>query len=92
MLKANYWALLFTFLLCSSLSYAQKNLIQNIQSRNLLSLNGKWNYIVDPYENGYYDYRHEPFDQSASKTGGFYDDRQCIKRCFGCEKLTRFCS
>jgi len=75
MLKANYWALLFTFLLCSSLSYAQKNLIQNIQSRNLLSLNGKWNYIVDPYENGFYDYRHEPFDQSASGTGGFYDDR-----------------
>lgn len=76
MLKVNRWAsLLLAFLLCSSLSYAQKNLIQNIQSRNLLSLNGKWNYIVDPYENGFYDYRHEPFDQSASKTGGFFDDR-----------------
>ena len=76
MLKLNYWAsLVLAFLFFSSLSYAQSTLIQNIQSRNLLSLNGKWNYIVDPYENGFYDYRHEPFDQSEKKTGGFYDDR-----------------
>lgn len=74
MLKLNYWALFIAILFCSSQSNAQ-NLIQNIQARKLQSLNGKWNYIVDPYENGFYDYRHEPFDQSASGTGGFYDDR-----------------
>jgi beta-glucuronidase len=28
------------------------------------SLNGKWNYIVDPYEMGYYDYRYVPYDQN----------------------------
>lgn len=63
--------LLFFF----SSSIAQIPLLQNIQARKILSLNGKWNYIVDPYENGFYDYRHEPFDQSKSGTGGFYDDR-----------------
>lgn len=77
MLKVNPWAFLILLILAPcSLLYAQQNLIQNIQSRKLLSLNGKWNYIVDPYENGFYDYRHLPFDQSASKTGGFFDDRQ----------------
>jgi len=50
--------------------------IQNIQSRKIQSLNGQWNYIADPYENGYYDYRHQPFDQSKSGTGGYYDDKQ----------------
>jgi beta-glucuronidase len=62
------------FLLALS-SYSQISSIQNIQSRKILSLNGKWNYIVDPYENGYYDYRHDPFDKSKSGSGGFYDDR-----------------
>lgn len=39
-------------------------LIQNAESRSTLSLNGKWNYIVDPYEMGYYDYRYVPYDQN----------------------------
>jgi beta-glucuronidase len=49
---------------------------QNIYGRSHVSLDGRWNYIVDPYENGYYDYRHMPFDQSDSGKGGFYDDRK----------------
>ena len=50
--------------------------LQNIYGRNVLSLNGRWSYIIDPYEMGYYDYRHMPFDQSESGKGGFYDDRK----------------
>jgi beta-glucuronidase len=50
--------------------------LQNIYGRKHTSLNGRWNYLIDPYENGYYDYRHMPFDASASGKGGFYDDRQ----------------
>ncbi len=82
-LRSKLTALLFLlFASCSMLLapcpklHAQSSLIQNIQGRELLSLNGRWNYIVDPYENGFYDYRHEPFDQSTSKMGGFYDDRK----------------
>jgi beta-glucuronidase len=49
---------------------------QNIYGRTHVSLDGRWSYIIDPYENGYYDYRHMPFDQSESGKGGFYDDRK----------------
>ncbi|MDA3894301.1 MAG: beta-glucuronidase [Salinivirgaceae bacterium] len=54
-------------------SMAQK-LVQNIFGRECLSLNGRWNYIIDPYEMGYYDYRYDPFDQSETGQGGFYDN------------------
>ena len=49
-------------------------LLQNILGREHQSLNGRWNYIVDPYETGYYNYRREPFDATPSGKGGFYDD------------------
>lgn len=70
---------LFILTLLVSLSHtvtAQETGIQNIYGRNHLSLNGRWNYIIDPYEMGYYDYRREPFDQSPSGKGGFFDDRK----------------
>ena len=71
--------LVFCFFLGSSI-YAQseKNqLIQNIQGRNTLSLNGKWNYIIDVYETGYYDYRYMPFDENQNPgNGAFYLDRK----------------
>lgn len=60
----------------SQITTAQETGIQNIYGRNHLSLNGRWNYIIDPYEMGYYDYRREPFDQSSSGKGGFFDDRK----------------
>lgn len=56
--------------------YCQSGIVQNIYGRTHISLNGRWNYIIDPYEMGYYDYRHTPFDQSSSGKGGFYDDRK----------------
>jgi len=43
---------------------AQGNLITNIQSREVLSLNGKWQYIVDPYETGFYDYRYHELKEN----------------------------
>ena len=36
--------------------------IANILGRNTTSLNGAWNYIVDVQEEGYYDYRMNPYD------------------------------
>ena len=75
MLKLKFNLFLLCFSLSYTLSYAQVGPIQNIQSRKITSLNGKWNYIIDPYQNGYYDYRHNPYDQSKSGSGGFYDDK-----------------
>ena len=53
-------------------------LIQNIEGRNTLSLNGKWNYIIDPYETGYYDYRYMPYDQmpNPGNSAFFLDKKQ----------------
>jgi beta-glucuronidase len=36
------------------------NLITNVEARKQLSLNGAWRIIVDPYEDGYFDYRRQP--------------------------------
>jgi beta-glucuronidase len=70
-------ALLFAVgLLASNDLRAQSGLIQNAPARRVLSLNGSWNYIIDPYENGFYDYRREAFDQSKSGKGGYYDNQK----------------
>ena len=50
--------------------------LHNIYGRQHQLLDGRWNYIVDPYETGYYNYRRQPYDQSDTGSGGFYDDRK----------------
>lgn len=54
----------------------QAQTITNVYGRSTFSLNGKWNYIVDPYENGYYDYRYEPYDKNSNPTGGYFLDKK----------------
>jgi beta-glucuronidase len=48
--------------------------IGDVFARQTTSLNGKWRVIVDPYDTGYYDYRHQPYDASPNPTGGFFLD------------------
>jgi beta-glucuronidase len=47
-----------------------QGLITNIGGRNLFNLDGKWQVLIDPYENGYYDYRSKP-----SPTGFFKNEK-----------------
>jgi beta-glucuronidase len=54
--------------------FAQTNII-NVPNRETLSLNGKWNYIIDPYETGYFDYRYEPLDKDPNSGKGFFLDQ-----------------
>lgn len=65
--------LLLTCLVLSLQINAQT--ITNVYGRSTFTLNGKWNYIIDPYENGYYDYRYEPYDKNPNPTGGYFLDR-----------------
>ncbi len=51
---------------------AQNDLVPNVYERQTTSLNGAWKYIIDPYENGYYNYRYEPFDQQKSSGAGAF--------------------
>lgn len=50
----------------------QTDLLINVYNRNSISLNGQWNYIVDPYETGFYNYRSEPYDKSRNPGNGAY--------------------
>ena len=52
----------------------------NPGARVHLNLNGKWHVIVDPYENGFYDYRHEPYDARPNPGGGYFLDRKPADR------------
>lgn len=44
--------------------------ITNPYLRNYQSLNGKWNIIIDPYENGFYNYRYE------ENSNGFFKNQK----------------
>lgn len=55
-----YRAILIGILLTLTLpSLANPSLIQNPGARASTSLDGEWNIIVDPYENGFYNHRYE---------------------------------
>ncbi len=61
------------FLVLSATLFAQDNLLHNNYLREGFSLNGRWNYIVDMYETGYYNYRWQPHDGSENPgAGAFY--------------------
>jgi len=49
--------------------HAQDSLITNINARKALLLNNNWQYIVDPYETGFYDYRYKELNE---KNGDAY--------------------
>ena len=49
----------FFVLLPSFLSAQSTELITNIENRKTYSLNGQWDILIDPYENGFYNYRYE---------------------------------
>ncbi|EHQ25910.1 glycoside hydrolase family 2 protein [Mucilaginibacter paludis] len=91
-MKRSIFTLVLLLLLTGSIK-AQDNLITNIKHRKTLSLNGKWHYIVDPYETGFYDYRYKelkedngdaywntgiPANKTAKKEHG-YNDKYTIE-------------
>jgi beta-glucuronidase len=53
---------LTAWIVSSVVVFSQDQLI-NTPGRNTTSLNGSWNYIVDPYETGYYNFHSEVYDQ-----------------------------
>src|ERR1035437_1177219 len=53
--------LLFVAISCTTITSAQTTpQIINVEGRKTISLDGVWKTIVDPFENGYYDYRRLP--------------------------------
>ncbi len=70
--------LMVAFLVLANFCVAQSPLIINTHNRESQSLNGQWKFIMDPYQNGFYDYRYIPFDQREDDAyfKGFYADAQ----------------
>ncbi|HEY9154946.1 MAG TPA: sugar-binding domain-containing protein, partial [Opitutaceae bacterium] len=58
----------------TSLSAAPQ--IVNARARTTLDLDGKWATIVDPYDNGYLDYRGKPYDEKTPASGGYFLDKK----------------
>ena len=55
-------SILISFTVCAAcLAQTAKTNLQ-AYTRDAVSLNGEWKTIVDPYENGYYNYRYKPHD------------------------------
>ncbi|ANI90388.1 beta-glucuronidase [Arachidicoccus ginsenosidimutans] len=55
--------ILIFLLLSNAISFAQSPLLTDVPNRVTTSLNGKWQYIVDPYETGFYDYRYKELNE-----------------------------
>ena len=54
----------FLFIFFSIESFSQQTLITDIPSRKTQSLNGKWQYIIDPNETGFRNYRWDERNQN----------------------------
>ncbi len=55
--------------------YAQYSFIQNIYARNTLNLDGRWHYIIDPYETGFRGFQGAKADEDENLTG-FFENKQ----------------
>lgn len=70
-IKLHFILLFFAF---PSLPVAQQApQITHIPGRTVTSLDGRWKSIVDPFENGYYDYRRQPYDDGYAQDRTYTD-------------------
>lgn len=52
-------SIMFLLFIITSQNTHAADLIQNTAARDHLSLDGRWHYIIDPYENGFYNHRYQ---------------------------------
>ncbi len=65
--------LVLSLFLTGNCFFAQtKAFLQNIPNRQTTSLNGKWNYIIDPYETGYFSFHLDEYDKKSDFQKGAY--------------------
>lgn len=81
-------ALIFILALVPVLSFGQQSpQIMNVGARQTTSLDGQWKTIVDPFENGYYDYRLKPYDGGYAQDKTYSDKTQLQEYDFETDKL-----
>ncbi|WP_343706753.1 glycoside hydrolase family 2 TIM barrel-domain containing protein [Flavobacterium sp.] len=64
---------ILTLLFLTSFAIGQsQGLISNVPNRNTTSLNGVWNYIIDPYQTGFYSFHLDQYDKSEKPAKGAF--------------------
>ncbi len=73
--------ILLVFIFWQSPAFAQTQQIINVQNRATTSLNGFWQHLIDPYDNGLLNYRLQPFDEMENppKSAFFTDSKPSDK-------------
>lgn len=72
-MKSN--CLLFLFLFFLLHVSAQSSFIQNVYARHYLNLDGRWHYIIDPFETGFRGFQGAKADDD-NKLTGFFENKQ----------------
>jgi beta-glucuronidase len=73
--------ILTLLLLTSSLLGLAQELITNVPNRITKSLNGEWNYIIDPYETGFYSFHHDQYDkQEKPSNSAFFNNYHAVNK------------
>ena len=72
--------------ICLSILLQAQTMI-NVDNRNTTSLNGKWNIIIDPYENGYYNYRYEVHESGYFKNAKQSSPSELIEYSFETDEM-----
>jgi beta-glucuronidase len=73
--------LLTLLLIITSFFGFAQNLISNVPNRTTTSLNGVWNYIVDPYETGFYSFHHDTYDkQEKPSNAAFFNNYHAVNK------------
>jgi len=75
LMKHLLFGVIFALVSCTGLA-AMEAPLMNVAARQVLSLNGRWNVIVDPYDNGFVNYRLDRYDAETQPTGGYFLDRK----------------
>ncbi len=91
------WVVVLSLMLTASLAEAAggesnsivEPLLQNVSGRDSVSLDGQWTYIIDPYENGYYNHRYEPHTHGYFKNAKMTSPSQLLEYNFDtADKIT----
>jgi len=89
-MKTCYFLKLSALLILIAISVASSGQIYpqiiNVGSRNTTSLDGLWKTIVDPYENGYYDYRRKPIPDGFGRDRDITDKSKLQEYDFATDK------
>ncbi|HVX26414.1 MAG TPA: glycoside hydrolase family 2 TIM barrel-domain containing protein [Parafilimonas sp.] len=71
--------LFFVLVNCIINTNAQSSFIQNVYARHYLNLDGRWHYIIDPFETGFRGFQGATADENNNLTGFFENKQQQSK-------------